>query len=306
MNPMATRASSASRESTYDPACPICESAFSAWRIKASEGHAYSIVRCDGCRYAFVNPRPSLAFLRELYAVQGHGAAPMTFEQVMSQEREDPNSTLDADRIVRKIRSLSPPQGPFLDVGCGYGFFSRAAQANGFNVVAIELASGERATARAMTGVEPIAETFEDVSLEPGSMSVVLMSQILEHAYDVNLWVRKAYELLCSGGIAAIALPNFGSLQRLVLNEREPYICPPEHLNFFSPRSLSRLLAKHGFEILAIESVSRIPARTISRRLPRPVRASAPIFGALGRITCKALDAVRLGMMINVYARKPR
>ena len=78
------------------------------------------------------------------------------------------------------------------------------------------------------------------------------MSQILEHACDINLWMEKVHGLLKEEGLVAIAVPNFNSFLRFFLEEREPYITPPAHLNFFSPTSLGRLLEKHGFRAMPL------------------------------------------------------
>ena len=131
------------------------------------------------------------------------------------------------------------------------------------------------------------------------------MSQILEHALDVNLWVEKSFALLDDDGILAVALPNFDSIFRMVMQEKEPFICPPAHLNFFSPRNLGRLLKKHGFEVLKTQWISRIPATAFEKRLPRFARgAVVPLADAAAKLLLNAFDFFRHGQIINLYARK--
>jgi 2-polyprenyl-3-methyl-5-hydroxy-6-metoxy-1,4-benzoquinol methylase len=192
----------------------------------------------------------------------------------------------------------------FLDVGCGYGFFSKTASQNGFEVTAIEMASVERNIAAELTGLKIYSTSFEEFSYINNSFEVILMSQILEHVLDVNQWMIKASSLLSSNGILVIALPNFGSLFRLILQENDPYIIPPAHLNYFSHKSLSLLLQKHGFEIIKVNYVSRLPLSSIKKRLLRfgkfvPLIANVFIPPALWLI-----DTIKMGSMINVYARK--
>ena len=86
-----------------------------------------------------------------------------------------------------------------------------------------------------LTGLDPVASSFEDFECAPSSFSAVLMSQILEHVCDINQWIIKAHDILADDGVLAIALPNFGSVFRRVMQEKSPYITPPEHLNFFNP-----------------------------------------------------------------------
>jgi len=247
----------------------------------------------------------------DYYSSFGHGhvgagnEAP-DLKTVLAKEQNDPNSTVDAKRLIKTIKSLvkNHKSNRFLDVGCGYGFFSKEALNAGFDVVALELAKNERAIAKEITGLNPAATSFEEFECAPESLGVVFMSQILEHALDVNLWIKKSRDFLVNDGIIAIALPNYGSIFRMIMQENEPYICPPAHLNFFNPQSLSRLLENHGFKIEAVQWISRIPKRTFEKRLPRLVKPLLPVIDVASSASLKIVDALHLGMMINVYGRK--
>jgi SAM-dependent methyltransferase len=247
----------------------------------------------------------------EYYASFGLGNAKckketVTLDTVRQKEQQDPNSTIDARRLVRTIASLAgnSNEGRFLDVGCGSGFFAKEALEHGYDVLALEIAKTDRAIAAQMLGRDPVNTSFEDFKGSAGAFSVVLMSQILEHALDVNLWVEKANVLLKSGGILAIALPNFGSLSRILMREREPYICPPAHLNFFGSQSLCVLLERHGFQVLRTQWISRIPASSIKKRLPNAVKPLFPLAQLTLSVPLKIIDLFKLGIMVNVYAKK--
>jgi 2-polyprenyl-3-methyl-5-hydroxy-6-metoxy-1,4-benzoquinol methylase len=291
--------------------CPICSGSIKKWRVKKVGSESYNIDLCGSCGYSFVNPRPSLGFLMDYYSSFGHGHNTggdenPTLKSVLAQERNDPNSTIDARRLIGTIRSLTrnKHEGKFLDVGCGYGFFSKEALGAGFEVIALELAKNEREITKEMTGINPVECSFEEFKDAPRSMSVVFMSQILEHALDVNLWINKAHDFLVNDGILAIALPNFGSIFRLIMQEKEPYICPPAHLNFFNQNSLSRLLENHGFRVEETQWISRIPKGSFEKRLPKFGKPLLPIINIISSVSMKTIDALHLGMMINVYGRK--
>jgi 2-polyprenyl-3-methyl-5-hydroxy-6-metoxy-1,4-benzoquinol methylase len=223
---------------------------------------------------------------------------------VLERERAHPNSTLDARRIVDSVSQLLGPHGGrrFLDVGCGYGFFSREAIGRGFSVVPLEMASTERTIAAEMLGIEPVAASFENYECSDGDFDVVLMSHVLEHVYDVNEWVEKAARLLRPNGVCAVALPNFGSIIRLLLGTGDPFICPPMHLNHFSGQNLSQLMAAHGLTVRKIEWASRIPPTAFSRRLPSLLRPMGVLAGGLTSIGLSLCDALGIGMTTTVYA----
>lgn len=288
--------------------CPACSSSIHCWRNKRVGDIEYRIEKCTSCGYAFVNPRPTLKFLIDYYLNTGHGQKDKCklVDDVLNSEKQYPNSTIDAQRIIKTIElmNLSIESKAFLDVGCGYGFFAREAIINGYDVVALELASEERHIAKQVAGLEPISTSFENFTHSNNSFSVILMSQILEHAFDVNLWISKAKELLVTGGVLAVALPNFHSIFRKILQEKDPYICPPDHLNFFGPRSITTLLKKHGFNVLEIQWVSRIPLASLERRFSFLGENCIAIVSKMTNLTLMVIDGFHLGMIMNVYAKK--
>lgn len=292
--------------------CPICNNDIKEWRTKKTDSGAYVIDICNSCGFAFVNPRPDIDFLMNYYSIEGHGQTHSeitTLESILDQEKKFPNSSIDAKRMISTVskflnKSNSISGYTLLDVGCGYGFFSKEALTNGFEVKALELASTERTIANQMTGLEPVATSFEDFQSENQLFDVVLMSQILEHAFDINLWISKAKSILKPNGQIAIALPNFSSIFRRIMQENEPFICPPAHLNFFSHRSLALLLSKHGFNVTAVQYISRIPKDSIENRLSRFGKIISGIISNSVPFLLNGVDVLRLGMIINVYAKK--
>jgi len=291
--------------------CPVCSSKIKAWRHKKAGDLVYQIDICLSCGYSFVNPRPSLSFLMDLYSssvnkTDGNDKRLESLNSILLQEKDFPNSTIDAKSIIRTIKSHSKgdENRRFLDIGCGYGFFSKEAIDAGFEVEAIELGKNEIEITKEMTGLQPVLCSFEEFECAAETYSVVLMSQILEHALDVNLWIKKANDILIKDGIIAIALPNYSSLFRRILQDKESFICPPEHLNFFNPNSITRLLENHGFKILTIKWISRIPKRSFEKLIPKARKPIISILDTISHASLKAIDAFHLGMIINVYARK--
>ncbi len=298
-------------ETTHYKTCPVCSGSIKMWRIKDLGDKKYNIDVCDSCGYAFVNPRPPLSFLMEYYSssCRGHDNSSTetpSLNSVIEDGKDHLQSISDHRRVFSTIKSLSKNghNNKFLDVGCGIGSFSKEALEAGFEVTALELSKEDREITKEMTGINPAACAFEEYECPSNSLSVVLMSQILEHALDVNLWVKKAHDMLANDGIIAIALPNYGSIFRMIMQENEPFICPPAHLNFFDPNSLSSLLHKHGFKVEAIRWVTRLPISAFEKRFPKFGKPFLPIVHAVSSVSLRAIDALHLGRMIYVYGRK--
>jgi SAM-dependent methyltransferase len=294
--------------------CPVCGGAIALWREKTTAHGTFPICRCKRCGLAFVNPRPTLEFLMRFYTAPGNASHPAangtSLAEVSEEERKFPNSTLDAREMLGRVRALSREAGngakeTLLDVGSGYGFFTRQAQELGYEVTAIELGPA-RSITQQMTGVIPLAIPFEEFDAGGERFSVIVMSQVLEHVLDVNLWAARAFDLLKPGGVLAIALPHFGSAVRRLMAQNDPFITPPEHLNFFTAGSLRTLLQRHGFELSATQHRSRIPARALERRLGSLGRPAVSAGTLAGKALCHVMDSLRMGIMIREYAIKPR
>ncbi len=283
--------------------CPVCDSSIFEWKRKVIDNQEYKIDLCNYCGYSFINPRPTLEFISNYYA-----NFRISDEAIHTKKEDDKHSysIIDAKRIVKTISKFtnSAVGLNFLDVGCGHGLISREAIDGGFNVTALELSDIERDVAYSLTKIMPVNSSFEDYSCDPESFDVINLSQILEHVVDINLWASKSNHCLRKNGLLAIALPNFNSFFRYVLQEGDPYICPPVHLNFFSKKNLIKLLDIHGFDIEYYEFISRIPDEALLKRIPKFLLFTLPIVKILVTAIFKIFDILHIGIMINIYARK--
>lgn len=285
-------------------ACPICCSGgISRWRERETVHGRFAIDRCSACGYAFVNPRPSAEDLSRFYQGGRHAHdGTDSIEAILSREAAYPNSTVDARRMISMVRRWVAPPATLLDVGCEYGFFSAEARRRGFEVTAIDLSGASSAAVGRISGVDPIRVSFEEYRPDR-EFAVVLLSQVLEHAHDVNAWIAKAAAVLEERGVLAIALPNFDSIARLVLAENAPYLTPPEHLNFFTAGSLRRLLRRHGLGVVRQEMSSRFPQGAVGKRLGRLRGLARPIH-FVADVAMKGLNGTPWAMMLHTYARK--
>ena len=95
-----------------------------------------------------------------------------------------------------------------LDIGSGYGFFSRAALDQGFQVVAVNPAKAENRIFQQLNGFEPIPLFFEAVDFGTDKFDLVILSQVLEHLLDPLHVLVKVRKLIKPEGVLAIAVPE--------------------------------------------------------------------------------------------------
>lgn len=97
-------------------------------------------------------------------------------------------------------------------------------------------------------GVEIIRKFVEDADLTPfkGARKLIVSSHTLEHVADPTAFFEKVNSVCMHGDWLAIQVP---SLEAMVYGARIDHI-HHQHVNYFSRRSLSRMLAEYGFEVV--------------------------------------------------------
>src|SRR5688572_17592860 len=160
--------------------------------------------------------------------------------------------------------------GEWLDVGCGFGYVLEAAQSAGFRARGIEPDANAAKAARER--VRAVEKGFLDDSTPAADLLSTL--DVLEHLEDINafaqlvkrktraLWVIKVPS---SEGLffrVAHALRIGSAVKRLWQSE---YAHP--HTVYFDLRTLTRFLAKHGFEVVASRYLDEVPNGTVVDRL---------------------------------------
>lgn len=213
----------------------------------------------------------------------------------------------------------------FLDVGCGVGGFVAAAIDNGWRGMGIDLAEGAVKVGRRFN--LPLQCTnFFSASIADQSKDLITMFEFIEHVPDPGAFLKRAEDVLRPGGILYLTTPNFNSLDRLLLGHRWEAI-HVEHLTYFTPRTLKRLLAdRTGLHLVEMQTRNMSVGLT-SAVLSRFVRSdsvrskahdgiapscdarasieNSATLRAVKHLVNKALAFTRLGCTMNVTLRKP-
>jgi SAM-dependent methyltransferase len=130
----------------------------------------------------------------------------------------------------------------------------------------------------------------------------LLASQLLEHVADPAGAVQEMRRVLKPQGIAAIAVPHFGSALSRLQGRSDMFISPPEHLNFFSRDGLTSLFSRHGFKRERLQTVSKVNRGRIEEALWIPGLSHAAWIGLYAVL--RVFEGLGLGMVINAYFRK--
>jgi 2-polyprenyl-3-methyl-5-hydroxy-6-metoxy-1,4-benzoquinol methylase len=242
-------------------ACPVCQaSAFeplyaatvesesddpaSYFSSSRSRAGYLPIVRCRTCGLVQENPRDDAATLARVYA---------SLEDAVY-DQEDDNRRVAAERHLGFVTRHVPKPGKLLDVGCSTGLFAVAAARAGWESTGIDAStwSIERAKER-RSAARFEAASLETLALPERSFDVITLWDVLEHVSDPAAVVRQAERWLKPGGWFFLSLPNAASWTARALGRRWVLLLR-EHLWYFSPETIGRLLRREGFEVVATKT----------------------------------------------------
>ena len=233
--------------------CPFCETATeSRW---GSDG-TRTLYQCDLCDVVFY-PRPVeypvdygnyYPYLRDFDAQR--------FEWELDIRRVKFRHQLSV------IRALHPQARTLLDIGAGPGYFCRIAQDEGWEARAVESSPPAVAAGQREYSVKYLALD----QVEEASVDVVTCFHVLEHIENPTAFLADLRSKMKPGGVLVVHVPNNEPLTFALRNAlralrgdrrvRLSHCYYPEHLTGFSPRSLRKVAARHGFAPLRVRTVS--------------------------------------------------
>ena len=217
--------------------CRVCGAdAVEPWLEK----RAYRILSCRRCGNAFVPDSAVPDDLESLYTSAYFGGGEAT--GYPSYEADGPLIERSLRRRMRWLAELAP-KGRLLDVGAAYGFGLRAARAEGFDAMGVEISPEAADAARRRAGVPVIAGDFLEVDI-PGTFAVITMFDVLEHMRDPRACIARSRELLAPGGILAIETGDLASPWARLLGTRWYFLDPPQHLSYFTAAGLAALVSE--------------------------------------------------------------
>jgi SAM-dependent methyltransferase len=230
-------------------------------RIARAKG--YDVIQCAMCGFRHVVPLPSPQQLERAYREAYYRDEKPTF---LSHAGEDQAwaELAQSDRLEIFERILGSDRRRLLDIGSGPGFFLRTAKSRGWRVLGIEPSKQAAAHARGI-GVE-VAEGFFGAETAPGlgRFDAIQMNNVLEHVPDPIELLIIAREMLESGGLLCVNVPNdFSAFQVAAAATQslpEWWIAPPHHLNYFDFDSLTALMERIGLR--TVERMTSFPMET--------------------------------------------
>jgi len=240
---------------------------------KYPECMRHRLMHCPTCDVVYADPAPTQKLLQQEYE-----AALFDSSEEARCAAHTYASYLPKGLKFGKALDIGTGGGEFLSELCNYGFSS---------VEGIEPSPAAITTAD--PSIKPYIRqgVFVPEQYLPETYAFISCFQTLEHVADPLMLSRACYKALVPGGVYFIVSHNIsGGINRL-LGTRSP-IFDIEHLQLFSPQSITKLMKKSGFEQVQLFPIwNRYPLHYWVKLLPLPK--------AFTRQIIRLLKAMKIG-----------
>jgi len=212
------------------------------------EKQGYPIVRCTRCSLVYVNPRPAKEELFSRYSDE-------YFEKEYIPSMESVLQELLGyhDPILSRIKEFKK-NGRLYDVGCGPAFFLRRAIDFGWEVGGCDISAFAQRYARDRFGIGIECGEVAGLDLPPGHYDAVTYLDVVEHLRDPKADLAIGYELVREGGVMVVSSPNVDGPSFKELGPRWDAIGPEEHIYYFCPETITRMMMEVGFRDVEVEA----------------------------------------------------
>jgi SAM-dependent methyltransferase len=228
---------------TDNVGCPLCGTERKSRPIDALFGMKAYVAVCDPCRIAFQTPRPSpeatLAYMNWRWNSADAYVSDVSSQRARGREQ------------LEMIGQYMQKPGTLLDFGAGAGSFVRVARDAGWDAIGVERSDTARSKAKSVYDVS-LLEELPDIEYD-----VITLWDVIEHLRDPEAMLRMLRKNLKPGGLIFVETGNWENWQRVV-NGDKWHVYLLDHHFYFSPSSLSRLVANAGYESFSVLDVNRI------------------------------------------------
>ena len=245
--------------------CPACGSETTH---RAFEKAGLTYVVCSDCATMYVNPRPTPAILEECYAKSKVYWYWNKYIFPASEEsRREKIFRPRVERIADICQRYGIKNGTLLEVGAGFGTFCEEAKRRGIfrRVIAVEPNPDLAETCR-RKGLEVIEKPIEQACLGLTAIDIVSSFEVIEHLFSPRDTLLGCASVLSPGGLLILSCPNVKGFDITVLQALSDSV-DHEHLNYFHPASLSRLVTECGFETLEVLTPGKLDAELVHKKI---------------------------------------
>ena len=254
-----------------DRNCPLCKHPKSKQHVFTD--NSWNVVKCSACSMIYLKNPPDQSALFDEVAWE------KTQVVERAKRRKNRKTYYFVSDGLKKLRrlilrgkrreieilnKLQPLPGSILDIGCGPGVSMSYLNINKWTCFGIEpspglylqadvvcqLSGGYALQDTAINGTKKFATNFFDV---------IHLRSFLEHDAYAKETLFECYRTLKNDGFVLIKVPNANCWNAKLREAGWPGVRHPDHVNYFTPDTLSRMLKESGFSKLYFPMKWRLP-----------------------------------------------
>ena len=222
-------------------------------------------------------------------------------------------------RYCRLIH-LVPSQSRIIDLGCGWGTFSKMMEEKGNIVLGIDNSENEIEICKTVWGdTETLKfECKEIYDIENKSFDCVVSTQVIEHVHNPGNYLHQCNRVLRNGGLLIISVPNVmnprffvrlkgrrrNSERSLIARSQKinnQYVKSRDHIQAWDPPHFVTLVSTVGFVLEKYEPMEGIPMPSSWKLFPRYIQSEVflRLFGNYSYTMAFLFRKIRKSSMRN-------
>lgn len=206
-----------------------------------------AVVNCQKCGYAHLLPLPKGKNVTRYYGDEDQEYGSIAGMNWLVEQDIDHKKGLWDSRYAFE-RSLIGVVVPLLDIGAGAGHFVAWWQTNVGDAQGVEPSATARQWAKSMANIELFSSRVQVKS----QFKAMRFCLVLEHLVKPAEVLVEYLPLLEPKGRVLIVVPNeFNSLQQRLRKRLGDWFIAPQHVNYFTPLTLTTMLESLGLIIEA-------------------------------------------------------
>ncbi len=231
--------------------CPFCKNPKSVVVLKSKK---YTLVSCSNCSLEYLVPMPTSNQIKSLYQEDYFKSDKDLTGGYSDYHRMEEVLKKESRRRIKFIKIFTS-KNKLLDIGCSLGTFLTVAKDTGFDVSGNDISAHAQRVVKSQLKIPFYLGPVLQANLPQESFDIVTAWDVFEHIPKVSETFRSISKTLKPGGFLFLTTPNIKSWDSLVMGKYwYGYKKIPEHLVFFSPQSIKKILEANGFNIITVKT----------------------------------------------------
>lgn len=261
--------------------------------------YSEGLIKCATCGLVVAEEIPSNEEIEKLYQEEYFFGM-----EYFDYQADRPALERNFAKRLKRLKFMVKPEFNVIELGCAYGYFLNMIKDKTRSHMGFDVSREGVEYAKRELGLKATVTDFLDYKVKPASVDSVFMWDVAEHLTYPDEYFKKIAEVLKPGGHVALTTGNIEALVPRRRGGKWRMIHPPTHVYYFSPKTISLLMARYGLKTISVKhtSVSR-NVGSVFEQLIGNRKAADKSAGLLlaGQKAAKTIGAHKLNVPLNTF-----